>query len=429
LIAVYTGERDLPTLAKEVFEELEPPLTDAGSSFRLDGNALTRGDARICFLNKPNTPLAVGPDVVGEADLPDRLMQEFAVVTEGILTTFAVQAIAAVRRAAHHIIAVFRKELDGCYLAHRCRLPDPEDAKDFATELVVEELRNIITMADVAERCMSADILKAWVDHVHVNNNHVFRSRAAEEFSTEMIKGWLEKGGLLSKSLARAQGLKNIKDIEGAFFQNGPECWQRSLEFARLSSLKREPRGRTKFPGDWRPTLTLGTIVKVLRAEMKIGQPPDDVPVEYLVCVQPRCHSVRLDRKTAFPFQTAVRSPLKFNLVVKDDQTEGTELLVGWKPQDAMMLRFEPDAVSQSVRATRTETGFVFVDSDDLQLLWLGDIKDMKAQRNASELAAHIHTAGVDDFEWLRLAVTDKIDFEVKTAGQDNKGLGDPEET
>jgi hypothetical protein len=369
----------------------------------------------------------VGPDVVGEADLPDRLMQEFAVVTEGILTTFAVEAIAAVRRAAHHIIAVFRKELDGCYLAHRCRLPDPEDAKDFATELVVEELRNIITMADVAEKCMNADILKAWVDHVSVHNHHVFRSRAADEFSRDTIKGWLETGGLsgLSAKTLHARGLKDIRDIEGAFFQVRPESWRRSLEFARLSSLKREPFGRTKFPQGWRPTLTLGTIVKVLKSETKTGQSLDDLPADYLVCVQPRCHSVRLDQETAFPFQTAVRARPKFNLVVKDDQTEDTELLVGWKPRDAVMIRFKPDPAAQSVRATRTTMGFVFVDSSGHQLLWLGDIKDMKAQRNASELAGHIHTAGVDDFEWLRLAaVTDKIDFEAKTAEQDNKGLG-----
>jgi hypothetical protein len=49
------------------------------------------------------------------------------------------------------------------------------------------------------------------------------------------------------------------------------------------------------------------------------------------------------------------------------------------------------------------------------RFLWLGDIKDMKAQRDASELAKHIHTPGVDDYEWLRMASQkDKIDFGAK---------------
>lgn len=54
-------------------------------------------------------------DIVPEKELPERLIKEFAIITEGVLSTFAVQSIAVVRRAAHHIVAVFRKELDGTH--------------------------------------------------------------------------------------------------------------------------------------------------------------------------------------------------------------------------------------------------------------------------------------------------------------------------
>jgi len=41
--------------------------------------------------------------------------------------------------------------------------------------------------------------------------------------------------------------------------------------------------------------------------------------------------------------------------------------------------------------------------------VWLGDLKDLKAQKDASEVAASVHRVGIDDLEWLRLASEGKI--------------------
>jgi hypothetical protein len=41
--------------------------------------------------------------------------------------------------------------------------------------------------------------------------------------------------------------------------------------------------------------------------------------------------------------------------------------------------------------------------------LWLADIKDLKAQRDASELAAQLHRVGIDELEWLRRAASGKV--------------------
>jgi hypothetical protein len=419
LIAVYTGAPDLPTMAREVFEDLQGD-SDLKERFSLitGTTALTRGDAKICFLNKRNTPPVGQTEIVAERELPARLVREFATVTEGVLATFAVSAIAAVRRSAHHLIALFRKELDGAFLAHRCRLEEPDDAEDFLTDLMTDELRNVMTTLDVAGRCLAAGTLEAWVDHVSANNDHVFRNhRKRTNYAADQVKTFLRNGlEATEKVLSR----KGLKDIEGIFYATGNEAWRRNLELARLSNLKRERLGRSYFPENWQPTLSLGSILKVLRIRPVNEEERSryrDIPSDYLVCVQPGCHSVRLKGETAFPFQTALRSDSTFNLVVRDDDSEGTSLLVGWKPRDAALIRFLAIPPQRSIRAAREDEGFVFTDTHCRRFLWLGDIKDLKAQRSASELAQFIHTAAVNDLEWLRLAAEQGgIDFESRPA-------------
>jgi len=417
LIAVYTGAAGLPQFAKEVFDDLESDPNVKGQ-FKLNGHSLTRADSRICFYNKPDTPGAIRTDVVTEGDLPDRLMKDFATVSEGVLATFAVTAVAAIRRAAHHVVALFRKELDGSFVAHRCRMDDPESANDFAIDLITSEIRNVIAMAEVPERSLNASVLSDWVDHIAVNNGHKFKDfgQQDKELNSDEVKDLITRGYPALRDLDLS---KKGKYLEGLFFANTNETKTRSLEFSRLTTLKREGQGRTGFADSWRPVLTLGTVVKVYRSatdsEVEPGGAEPGEPVmheHYLICVQPRCHSVRLNAAIAFPFQKAdIAAPQDvFNLVVKDG-SQSVRLAVKWRPQDAELIRFAPDAQSHTVKALKPETQFEFTDVNGNKFIWIADINDMIVQRDASELAKYIHTPGVDVFEWLRLAAQGKIDL------------------
>jgi hypothetical protein len=312
---VYTGEGNVAGLAKDVFDDLNADETLRGS-FELEdgGKVLTREDARICVFNKPHAARAEKVDIVAESELPERLMTQFAVITEGVLATFAVNAVAAVRRSVHHVIALFRKELDGAYLAHRCRLVEPDDAKEFAADLIADELKNVIAMAEGSEDFMSVKVLESWIDHLAVNNGHIFRNQrtTAGVYSVDRVKKLLKANGKKLPPKIRD------RDIDGIFFRQRSETWRRSLEFARLSNLKLEPNGRCRFPDVWQPTLTLGTILKVHRVRPETEEIQSlyaDCHDDYLVCVQPRCDSVRLETETTFPFQGAVVSERKFRLL------------------------------------------------------------------------------------------------------------------
>jgi hypothetical protein len=428
LIAVYTAVQDLSSMATELLSIIkdEEGLRDR---FELapNGHALISPETRVSFINKTNVLGTTDIEVVSERDLPDRLIEEFAFITEGVLATFAVNSIAAVRRAAHHIVAVFRKELDGAYVAHRCSITHPEDAKEFATEMVASEIRNVITMNEVADRCMSAEVLTSWIDHIS-GTGRVFTDHLDATAPPELVKRFIREGAAAVADSNEEQRRLEIPDqppskkkaiqaktMVHIFYESLDQAWKRSLEFARMDTFKREAFGRTRFPKGWRPVLTLGAVLK-LHAQRVRPEPKDlhdlyaDLPSDYLVCVQPGCDSLRLENSTSFPFQSATRNPTRFNLVVKDEATEGVELLVSYKPRDAVMLSFKPDQSFGTVRAALDEEGrFLFEDERGRIFLWLGDIKDLKAQRDASLLAANVHSVAIDEFEWLRLAAKGEI--------------------
>jgi hypothetical protein len=130
----------------------------------------------------------------------------------------------------------------------------------------------------------------------------------------------------------------------------------------------------------------------------------EEFPFQYLVCVQPRCDSVRLKGATSFPFQIATFNETRFNLVVSDNTVVHQTLFVTYKPRDVVMRKFAPDPLLETIKAAKDASGqFVFADTAGVSFAWVGDIKDLKAQRDASELAASVHRVGVEEFEWLRL--------------------------
>lgn len=275
LITIYTSQPGCAALASELFEELERD-THLQGRLNLSGDRLSlmSSDTRICFFNKPNMRGGSPEDIVPEKELPERLIKEFAIITEGVLSTFAVQSIAAVRRAAHHIVAVFRKELDGTYVAHRCALPYPEDAKEFATELIAAELYNVISMEETADKFLSAEVLESWIDHIAAAC-HIFTDHRKAEASSDTVKEFIRGGenvvdtsnnrqhahGDPSKKVSKAQAINSCSLVE-IFYKDPEESWQKSREFARSSTFKREAAVVSRFPITWNPILSLGSVLK-----------------------------------------------------------------------------------------------------------------------------------------------------------------------
>ncbi|AWV17657.1 hypothetical protein A3862_20905 [Methylobacterium sp. XJLW] len=409
LIVVYTSMPGVEAVAREVSGHL------GGTALKHEGNGvLTGADTRIVVLNKSGTPMAA--ETVAVPDLPERIIAEFARLSDGILSTFAVTAVAAIRRATHHVLAVFSSELDGAFLAHRCSLKTPDDATEFALELLAGEFRGVVTRNGEAMQVLASAPLMEWIDR-RAGADRLIRTDEVQ-VPVDVVKAFAsggEEAVLASEKVqdhavvpGRAKpreglGKRKISPrTVGQLFHDGHAHYLRSHHgFSRLSQFKNEPYGRRAPRGRWKPTLSLGSLIVALD---KTGAP---VPGGYLLCTQPRCDSIRIGDGRSFPFQTgrAVTDDA-FNLVATlpapGDAEERVHLLVEMKPFNTVMVRFNASS-DERVLAEAQGPSFVFTDADGGRYLWLGDLRDLTAQRTAGTVAARLHDVGIDEFEWLRL--------------------------
>lgn len=415
LIAVYTSEPGRSGTAKDLFDAIEVE-TDIAGMLQLDApNATIFGkDTRICVFNKVGTPTTADILEVAEKDLPELLIKEFVQLTDGLLPNFAVSAVAAVRRGAHHVLTRFNKVLDGAYLSHRASIDVPEEAEALALDLVAVELSSLIENADVASRTLSVAVIDAWLDQ-RVADGHRFRTATAQfppDVLKEVLRGGLARlkdkaGQLNSNGQVNVPNPVSDKTICETFYPDEASSRDAAKAFSRLGSFKREV-GRVRLD-DFRPRLTLGALLKV-RRDLSGKASFTGIDGDYILCVQPRCDSVRLtDEYCAFPFQQGSYDSKRFNLVVDEKGADGY-VNINLKPKHTLMLRFRRGKDEDSIFAAKDKSGrYILKDDRGRKFEWVGDLVDLKAQRLASEVGANMHRVGVDEFEWLRLGSESKI--------------------
>lgn len=408
LIAIYTSQAGREAIAVDLLSEIEQNGVLQGR-FERSGAVIGNATTRIVVLNKRSTPQSADRDEVTEERLPERLVSEFAELTTGVMPSFALSSVAAIRKGAHHVLSLYTSQLDGAFVAHRCGIPHPEDSKAFAVDMIASELRNLIEVADVAGKALSEEVIKAWIQKM-IDAGELFRTDRAD-LSAELVKGFVTGGAKAVQNSAEHQTGFNNPDgalgkdhkvtsgtLSRIFYSSADAAREGVQQLARLSTFQREPH-RTRLPESWAPRLTLGSVVQCL-----------DNEAEILLCVQPRCDSIRLEGETAFPFQT-VGKDVNFNLIVRDIAGVDQSTWVNLKPRDTKMVRFGVDTARKAVFAQRdAETGrYIFTAATGETFAWLGDLKAMKAQRWASELGTRVQVVGIDELEWLRQAGERKI--------------------
>jgi hypothetical protein len=417
LIAIYTSEPGRAEVAKDLQAALEREDLLKGC-LSLEGTTLCSSDTRICIFNKEGTRQAMDLLPVPEAELPEHLLREFAKLTDGLLANFAVSAVAAVRRGAHHVLARFRNKLDGVYLAHRISLKNPEEAEDMALERIAIELSSLVENADVPGRTLRTPVIDAWLDD-RDGRGQVFKNTTARlplPLMKELVQGGADRlknkaGQEQTERPGAPQKPITNKTILDVFYPDEGAARIAAREFTRLTSYKREV-GRVRLD-EFKPRLTLGALLKV-RRDLGDTRLYDEIEGHFLLCVQPRCDSVRLKGPRAFPFQQAKYDPNQFNIIVEGEGADGY-LHLEAKPMGTIMLRFDPRE-NDAIFARKDGDSYLFTDERGRVFEWIGDLDDMKAQRFASDIGASMHRVGVDDFEWLRLGASGNIKPEAPQA-------------
>ena len=393
LIAIYTGERDLSDIVKQLKKNL--------SNFDyinkdINSLSLTNGWARIAVYAKEDTKVKSSlKDRVFKIDqLPDELIKEYTETTKGLVPNVALASLAALRRYTHLLLEKMSAKLDASYLAHRVSIEHPDDAAELLVNIVGAELQSIIDQSEAADQVNLKNIL-LWFESQQFDYNKQFAPITSENWPN-VIRELIAKGHQHQdvKPYFAVEGKQGLGQKKKSAKQFSKELNTDEAEYdlAMLTTLKT----RYDTPP---PVLTLGQILQITGEENGT----------FWICVQPPCDSVRIkEDKRAFPLLPMKKIPAGSKdennvFLIRDYDKNYIHLKPECDHYKCQMVEFITDPVAHQVIATKRENGtFCFTSEQQVCYDWIAQLKQDSAQHVANEYAGTISRVGRDISEWLR---------------------------
>ncbi len=390
-IAIFTGEPNLTAIGERIAGVLQntgtPP--DPADERKV---MLSVRHTRIAIYSKSGThlPENLTGQSVSEADLPARVISDFATMTNGLVPAIALTALAALRTNASRILDKCHAGMDAPFLAHRACLPHPDDASRHLAAAIAAEAGCVMESAVFSKDPASMDAIMDWVADsfgvAPVLDFGVGKRLDCEQIRALFVDGY-EKQSVLSKSNNRDRFAMTRVISRGG---DADDCLD--LELAWLMSF------RTVYDDSPPPILRLGTVVRKRVTE-------GDAPL--YVCMRPQCDCVRLKGTEHFHFLPLVE-PTKdgIQLSVRLAPNTYQRFGVDMKPSQWFLAKFAPITAGSAVTASQDgETDkYCFTASDEPGTCydWMGELKPEFAQRIASRLASQLSRVAVNNTEWLR---------------------------
>ncbi len=371
--------------------QLDASGREASSGYGQRCGPIDFGACRIVVYGKPGSHGSPLDSVVAEADLAERLLTDFADRVGGLLPSLVLAALAAVRDNVHRVLERFGRDLDPAFLAHRACLPQPSDSGHHIVEQIGSELRGIMedvvadTSAAAGATPAGIEAIKLWLDAQFGDDPVVFgEKKVCQRIVLEMLEHGVEK----KHGPLKARG-REFHILSDGFLGSG-QGDARKLD-RRLASAMSFRQVFADTPRE----LSLGTVV--------IGD--ND---ELLLCVTPKCDSVRLTQESSFLFLPLVdRKSNTLQVVVPMDGNEYQRRTISTKPSTWSMRDFKPHPVNRCVLAHGTgcsNWAFAFRDVDDRKYRWVGELKPEFAQSIAQAIAGRMSRLPLNKSEWLRRA-------------------------
>jgi hypothetical protein len=391
LIAIYTGEPDLAQISQKIAHTLGIEYDDGEP-------VLSHDPARIVVYAKKDVSAAKLGSFedrrVASEELPQRLIKDFADMTHGLVPNAAVKSLSVLRDNTYTLLSRLHSDLDAPYLMHRLFLPETSDASDFLVDLLVSELRAILDTHGVGEHSSGEEIC-AWMkaNHECTTTFDIDKPRSRDN----VIECLVSASNINLSNKKKRQKFADLTARLGK--HSGPkDAEELNMEFAVLASMV-DQHNHTNLA----PKLTLGTIVE----DITDGEGSR----EYLLCIQPRCDSVRLggeERKYPFlPYERLESGEAEFDLILRE-RDEYIRLRLLSKPFHFKTEIFKPSTDNpDAVRASGQDGGFIFEsESSDSKrrFRWVAELKREQAQREILGFTSNMSRVGLDEFEWLRLS-------------------------
>ena len=383
LIAIYTAEQNISRIGQTIVKR----LAESGYQLQNDAHHVELSYRHCCIVIYAKSNIGVVPELadrsVSESDLPERLIGDFASMTQGLLPNIALTSLAAIRENVHKVLDRFDAGLDPALLTHRAGLSVPDDSQQHMVSQLASELHALMDDAVVTDDPAGMASIKDWLDS-SLGPGAPLGLGANKEASRDETIILLENGWDMNKP--SAMNKNDYQHLTGGFLPTGEAEDQLDLRLAWMLNFR-------TVPGATSPMLRLGSVLRRKHGDN----------IEFFLCMRPRCDSVRLTESTIFlllPLRERQGKSTPIVLRTGDDEYKCVRVCT--KTDRWSLVRFNPDQGRKSVLAKRDGAGLHFIDVCRERFDWLGELKMEFAQRIAQEFASGLSRVAVTESEWLR---------------------------
>lgn len=413
LILVYTGETDLNNIATEILKYLTTQEISGFSLSEDDDCCVVSESCKILVRAKSNggngrgrhNPALRDKEVTYQ-QLPEFINNEFAKMTNGLLSNFTLQALTVIRKNFFQVLNIFSKKLDAAYLTHKSLLPNINDANELLVELLGDTFTSILRTENL-NNILSQDVIELWIEQ-YIEDEERFKldnlgNPTDQIFNRDkdILKSLLVSSddveqkiinALTAKGISAKSAKKNYKKYAFSLFHQNGDDENVNKDFALLCQHK----DLIKYDHHT-PVLTLGTVVKSNNEEGS-----------YYVCIQQRCDSVRVDEQRARRFLflslSIVNQDSKFDFITPD----GDKLKLGKSIYDMRTVKFSGSSEGTVKAEEESEKKYFvpFYYSEELteKFEFIFELKDLYAQRIVVQYSSSLSRVGLDEPEWIRLS-------------------------
>ena len=384
LLIVYTGETDLFEITDSIYQKVNQ------RSFHKEDCVIRSLNSKILVRAKSQnseTQFAHNPElknkIVPYESLPTLIVEEFADMTNGLLSNFALSSISAIRNNTSRMLSVFSPKLDPAYLGHKILLENTFESKQLLIKLFGEAISELLETTDIDTK----DWVDNWIENritdetININGVSIGKSKdlLKKMFGSEQSR--------LKDKYAEASGKDMSNKDEGKLQSHTIELFayddidvnKSNVDFAILTHHK-----NIFQPAIEAPILTLGTVIK------SAGR--------YYVCIQQRCDSVRIKEERRFLF-LPLEEEGEYPLIVNNE----LKLFTNKSSFAIKTMKFKPKEGASIIQASKQEDKYVFYSSYGETCEWVVDLKEMQAQRIVNNYCAQLSRVGLNESEWLRL--------------------------
>ncbi len=416
LIIVYTGETDLNDITNQIYDKLIAVKQDlVKESCKVSSNNIkiliraksSVGDDEID--NKFNHLVGLNDKIIKYKDLPSFVVDEFTLMTNGLLSNFALLSLTVLRENSSKLLALFSKEMDSAFLSHKTLLPNQDDAEDLLIELLADTMSNLLFYNKSNETIRP--LIDDWI-RINVNEenkdllkkdgsqyNPIEKFNRTHEILMDLINSSnkdIEKR-YIEVFTTKANVSKNkSSDYYKYISLNNTLLFLNNSEVAKKQNIDQNfsilTHHKSLFlPNSTIPKLTLGTVIKSTH-----------INDSYYICIQQKCDSVRIPKgeERKFLFIPLVVSELKFDIITPD----GIKLKRIKDSFSIRTIKFVCKDDKGVIRAEQEADGsFVFKQKyNDEHFQWILELKDLHSQRIIIEYTSQLSRVGLDESEWHR---------------------------